>query len=235
VTSLLPTRLGALSERPTRLAWLGHWLAGGELGETCAQLEALLVAAQQRDASATVGLVSFVQWVSGAVDVPRLHLLAKHALSTQCPGLGLMLRHAQECPLEFRTDAEPPKQCKERPLTLGERKNLARRSGRKGIARLLRDPHPAVLGELLLNPLLTEPDLVRLVSLRPASVGGICALARDGRWLLAPHVRLGILHNPGLPVWQTLPLLWLCSGPERAQIAASHNLPLVLRVTASKA
>lgn len=233
VTSLLTLRLAALGERSTRLAWLGHWLVTSDLRTACSELESLLIAAESRSEAATLGLIGFVQWVSGAVNAERMRELSDHAQASTFGHLSQLLQNAHDCPLEFRDEQRmPPKTGTEKPLTLGERKNLARRSGRKGLTRLLRDPHPAVLEQLLHNPLLTEPDLVRLVTLRPPSIAGICALARDGRWLLAPRVRLGLLQNPELPSWQTLPLLWLCSRPELAQIVGASNLPETLRATA---
>ena len=54
-----------------------------------------------------------------------------------------------------------------RPLTLGERKSLARRPDRAMLDRLLHDPHPDVIRRLLRNPRLTEDDVVRLAARRP--------------------------------------------------------------------
>ena len=53
-----------------------------------------------------------------------------------------------------------------RPLSLGERKSLARRPGRDLVLRVLRDPHPDVIRILLGNPRVTEDDLVRLCARR---------------------------------------------------------------------
>lgn len=226
-------RLGALGERATRVAWLAHWIANTELPTVAAELEALLEAAESRVEAGTLGLISVVQWVSGAINPGRMHELATQAREQDCR-LAYLLEHASSCPLEFKDEPRAlPKQANERPLTLGERKNLARRAGRKGLARLLRDPHPAVLEQLILNPLLTEPDLVRLVTTRPPSISGLCALVREGRWLLAPRVRMGLLQNPELPLWQSTPLLWLCTRPELMQIANASSLPQPLQASAS--
>ena len=54
-----------------------------------------------------------------------------------------------------------------RPLTLGERKSLARTHDRSLIQRVVRDPHPDVIRILLDNPSLTEPDVVRICASRP--------------------------------------------------------------------
>ena len=61
--------------------------------------------------------------------------------------------------------------------TLGERKFLARRPDRQSFERLLADPHPQVLRQLLGNPHLTEMDIVRLLTLRPARASTVLAVA----------------------------------------------------------
>ena len=59
-----------------------------------------------------------------------------------------------------------------RPLTLGERKSLARRPDRDLIARVMRDPNPDVIRILLNNPGLTESDVVRVCARRPVPCPG---------------------------------------------------------------
>ena len=60
----------------------------------------------------------------------------------------------------FRTSARG------RPLTLGERKSLARTHDRSLIQRVVRDPHPDVIRILLDNPSLTEEDVGRVCAQR---------------------------------------------------------------------
>jgi hypothetical protein len=231
--SELVVRLRGLSEASIRLACLTHWLEGADTVTACAELEALLAETKARSAGAMPALASLVQWISAAVNPTRQHELAEQAQSQAATALAAMLAHAHECPLSFRIPgARGPERAHERVLTLGERKNLARRTGRKGLVRLLADPHPAVIEQLLLNPLLTEPDVVRLVSTRHLPPQSVCMLAREGRWLMAPRVRQGLLHNPDLPTWQTLPLLWLCTRPELARVAEAPSLAQPLRARA---
>ncbi|HEX4423632.1 MAG TPA: hypothetical protein VH165_37235, partial [Kofleriaceae bacterium] len=68
-----------------------------------------------------------------------------------------------------------------RPLTLGERKALARTHDREQILLLLRDPHPAVVTILLDNPHITEVDVVRLAAARPAVPASQAILAAHPR------------------------------------------------------
>jgi hypothetical protein len=86
-----------------------------------------------------------------------------------------------------------------RVLTLGERKSLARRPDRKLIDRVLRDPHPDVIELLLMNPRLTEPDVVRLCARRPNAPEILLRVFRSPRWAIHPKVRTALALNPSTP------------------------------------
>lgn len=88
---------------------------------------------------------------------------------------------------------------KARPLTLGERKSLARRRDRDLIARALRDPHPDVIRILLGNPALTEADVVRLCARRPIPSGVVREVFRSPRWIVRDAVRAAMARNPHTP------------------------------------
>ena len=59
-----------------------------------------------------------------------------------------------------------------RPLTLGERKSLAKKPDRDLLERLLADPHPDFIRGVLRNPRLTEDDVVRFVARVPSRADG---------------------------------------------------------------
>lgn len=223
----LSRRLGSLPQPRLRLSWLSRWLSETD-GEAAAPvIEALYDEVESFVGQAIPGVVTFVAWASGAVDPPRLHELATAALRSNQFRLRRVLARAHECPLDLEQDREPALRqlphSVQRSLTLGERKTLARRPGRGEISRLLRDPHPAVIEQLLCNPQLTEADLLRLVTLRPAHPRSLCHLFRDVRWITSPRVRMGLLLNPGLPLWQSIPLLSLCPRPELVRLSrATH-------------
>jgi hypothetical protein len=83
-----------------------------------------------------------------------------------------------------------------RPLTLGERKSLARRNDRNLITRVLNDPHPSVIRILLENPALTENDVVRLCSRRPTVAEIQREVFRNKRWIVRYKVKLALILNP---------------------------------------
>ena len=88
-----------------------------------------------------------------------------------------------------------------RPLTLGERKSLARTHAASKLLLLLRDPHPAVVAILLDNPHLTESDIVRD---RGGAPGGARrrsrTIARAPAVVGAPRGQARARLNPATPL-----------------------------------
>lgn len=119
-----------------------------------------------------------------------------------------------------------------RVLTLGERRALARRPSRSAFDGLLRDPHPMVIRNLLQNPRLTEDDVVRVATRRPAYPDVIAEIARHPVWSARPRVRLSIALNPGSPPEVTIPFLRLLMRGELAEVAESSHLPALVRAAA---
>jgi hypothetical protein len=97
---------------------------------------------------------------------------------------------------------------------------------------LLRDPHPMVIRNLLQNPRLTEDDVVRVATRRPAYPDGIAEIARHPLWSARPRVRLSIALNPGSPPEVTTPLLRLLMRGELAEVVGSSPLPALVRAAA---
>ncbi|MEM7435534.1 MAG: hypothetical protein AAF436_10320 [Myxococcota bacterium] len=87
-----------------------------------------------------------------------------------------------------------------RPLTLGERKSLARTHDRDLIQRVVRDPHPDVVRILLDNPALTEEDVVRVSALRPNDPEVLRAVYLHPRWVVRYRPRHAIVRNPACPL-----------------------------------
>jgi hypothetical protein len=120
-----------------------------------------------------------------------------------------------------------------RPLTLGERKSLARRRDRNVLARVLRDPSPDVVRILLENPALTEADVVRLAARRPIDPRVLLALVVDLRWVIRPAVRKSLVQNPSTPLDVALRLLPHLNRSELAELERAADLREPLRELAS--
>ena len=86
-----------------------------------------------------------------------------------------------------------------KPLTLGERKSFARNPTRHILARLLHDPSPEVIRNLLTSPKITEKDVIRMASLRPTRPEILEAIFGSRRWISSYAVKVTLVSNPYLP------------------------------------
>jgi hypothetical protein len=118
-----------------------------------------------------------------------------------------------------------------RPLTLGERKSLARTHDRSLIQRVVHDPHPDVVRILLDNPSLTEDDVVRICAARPNDREVLQAVYLHRRWVVRYRPRNAILRNPDTPMDTALLLAPLLRKPELQQAATSSELSAAVRLS----
>jgi hypothetical protein len=116
-----------------------------------------------------------------------------------------------------------------RALTLGERKALARTHDREQILLLIRDPHPAVIAILLDNPHLTESDIVRIASGRPAVPASLSTVAAHPRWSVRHLVKRALVLNPSTPLADAIRIATTLRPQELRELAADVSLPEVLR------
>jgi hypothetical protein len=118
-------------------------------------------------------------------------------------------------------------------LTLGQRKFLARGHDRVRIDRLLYDPDPAVIRNLLRNPNLTEQDVIRLAARRPARE----AVQRElygSRWSDRYRVRLALVCNPYTPTDVSLKLLGFLLRKDLRMVSRDGGLHELVRAEAGR-
>lgn len=224
--------LASCADAQLRIAWLGNWLsqADPELGAQV--LEGVLERAETFDPSARCALIPLASWLAGAVDQVQALRLLLEARRAPHYRLGRLLHHAENCEVDFEQVAQTspvPDYRAGRPLSLGERKGLARVPTRKRFDSLLLDPHPAVLEKLLQNPRLTESDVLRVVAQRPARVELQALVARSPRWILRARIRTAIALNPLTPPWQSVPLLSTFNRQDLKRVLESPQVPVVVR------
>ncbi len=121
-----------------------------------------------------------------------------------------------------------------KPLTLGERKALARTHRRDKLGHLLRDPHPAVVAILLDNPHVTEADILKIASSRPAVPESLAKLAAHARWSVRHAVKRALVLNPSTPLADAIRIATTLRSSELAELAADPSLPEQLRVHATE-
>lgn len=159
------------------------------------------------------------------------------------PMLGAAARHAElhhvadfvMPPADNGQDAEEKRRIPDfgrgRPLTLGERKSLARTHNRTLIQRVVRDPHPDVIRILLDNPYVTEEDVVRVCALRPNDPRVLQTIYKHRRWVVRYRPRNAILRNPDTPLDTALLLAPLLRKLELKEAASSSELSAALRLS----
>jgi len=116
-----------------------------------------------------------------------------------------------------------------RPLTLGERKALARTHRREELLLLIRDPHPAVVAILLDNPHVTESDVVRVAAARPAVPASLALIASHARWSVRHPVKRALVLNPATPLADAIRIATTLRGNDLTELAADPAVPTVLR------
>jgi len=217
-----------------RIDWLDQHVQHQRADIVAALLDVVIGESEISEPKAREVLVTIALWVAGSAREADLDGLRQAALDQRLLSLQRVIRRVP-APSQAPESGEPriPDYGAGRELTLGERRNLARRSDRQRFDTLLRDPHPMVVSELLANPKTTEDDVVRLAALRPARATTIEALART-RWLTRRRVRMTILLNPGSPPRVALPLVGLCTRSELLEVARGADVPVILRITANE-
>lgn len=224
----------ALPDVRLRVDWLDAQVQS-EPAETLAPvLDVIIGESEVSETRAREALLTIALWVAGTAREADLDRLRQVALAQRLLSLQRVIRRVpapSQSPQS--SEARIPDYGAGRELTLGERRNLARRADRHGFDALLRDPHPMVVTELLVNPKTTEDDVVRIAALRPARSSSIEAIAKT-RWLTRPRVRMTVLLNPGSPPAIALPLVGLCTRAELLELARGADVPAILRITANE-
>ena len=226
----------SLPDVTLRVGWLRAHLGELRDGDAAELLCSLCEEGERAQPDAREALLVVAMLLAADGDSPFVERLRQHAEERRLLSLARLLRRGGEGPLSARSMSEPPvpDYGSGRELTVGERRSLARSNNRRVLEKLLRDPHPLVLRQLLGNPRLTEDDVVRLAARRPLHSAIVDALADSPRWLRRQRVRLTLLLNPGTPEAVSMPLLAVCTRCELLEVVHGVDAPLALRGSAQE-
>lgn len=221
-------RLAALPEPAMRVATLCEQLLAREPDDAAWLLDALATAGRAGGPPYDLSLLAAIELASG----DRLPYDERRAIFEAADRLGLdackellFSAQADAAANEEETAAPRPLVPGTRPLTLGERKSLARSWKREVIERLLVDPHVDVVAMLLRNPRLTEDDVLRIATARRASAAVLELLLTARRWNCRARVRRALLRNPNLPEAHAVRLVGLLNRQELRELARDPALP----------
>ena len=226
----------SLPDVALRVGWLRAHLAQMRDAEAAELLSSLCEDGERADPDSREALLVVAMLLAANADSPFVERLRQHAEARRLFSLARLLRRGGDTRPPGRSPSEPPipDYGAGRELTVGERRSLARSPNRKVFEKLLRDPHPLVIRQLLGNPRLTEDDVVRLGARRPQRSAIVEALADSPRWLRRPRVRLTLLLNPGTPPPISMPLLAVCTRCELLEVLHGVDTPLSLRASAQE-
>ena len=223
------TRLAVLPDRAMRAARLAELLRAAPPESAAWLLDALATAGRSGGPPYTVALLAAVDLVGS----DRLPEDDRAAIEGADDALGLSackeLLMPESAETAIKAGAPRPLVPGTRPLTLGERKALARSWHRETLQRLLVDPHADVVALLVANPHVTEDDILRIATARRSSAAVLAILLASPRWSARARVRRALVGNPRLPLSIALRLVGLLSEPELRDVGLDPNLRVQLR------
>lgn len=117
-------------------------------------------------------------------------------------------------------------------ITVGERRTIARRADHDLIDRLVHDPSPLVLENLLDNPDLEESHLLKVASRRPTVPELLRKLVDHPDWFGRLEVRKALVMNPYNPTGISLKLLPTIGIRAMRQTKHASTLHPILREAA---
>lgn len=223
----------ALPEAALRASYIKSLILRANVAHLAAVLEIVCARAQQAEEPARETLVALVDALNDPSCAEAVQLLREEAAGVPHLALERIVRQpvsivpAREvcAPEEDRI----PDYGVGRPLTLGERKALARRPDRNKMERLLHDPHPTVIRMLLANPKLTEEDVLSLAARRPCRPDALTEIARNPRWAHRPRIRIALVLNPDTPLEIAAPIVGLLMRHELRLVATSPTVAPAVR------
>ena len=109
-------------------------------------------------------------------------------------------------------------------VSLGHRRSLAKTGIKDTLDRLLSDPDPTVINNLLANPRLTEQDILKIASKRPNSPKILKLLATHQKWSKRYSVIKAIVFNPYSPPRISMVLLEFLMNQDIVAVAADSTI-----------
>lgn len=226
--------LVALPELPMRVLWLSEKMTAESAHLWAPLLERLAEQAQTtdplaREAILTLAIVLAIRhesaWLWSLREAARTHaylnldrLVREPPRESDSSQLGLV-----------ELDRAVPDYGSGRELTVGERRSLARRPTREQLARLLLDPHPLVLEQLFQSTALTEADVVKVATRRPATLAAMTFIATSPKWMTRRRVKMSVILNPGSPHGLALPYVSTCPREDLQLIIEATTISSTLR------
>lgn len=219
--------LTALSELGLRVSWLVDWFSRAPSRTAAWALDDALGRAVAGDPRAREAVLPIALFLARSHESARMDDLRAEADDLRLLSLARVLEKGPATPdveLEIRIPKYGPRE-----LSLGERRSLARRPSRLQIERLILDPDPGVLTQLLQSAALREEDVLLIAARRPALPSSVETLVQSNRWMARSRIRNALVLNPYSPHGLVLPLIISLTRDELALVASSMSVSPGLR------
>jgi hypothetical protein len=233
---LIIGRLKAIRDMRMRVLALAAALGDGDPEAWVEALSAIIARAHLVDDADALETLETLTHAAAERSVPYTvrQRLYEAAVTRNLPAIARLFLVASPpgmVPAELKKQLGPerPLRPADRPLTLGERKALARTHLREKLLLMIRDPHPHVVAILLDNPHVTESDVVRMAAARPAVPESLGKIAAHPRWSVRHPIKRALVLNPSTPLPDAIRIATTLRAPELAELAGDHALPEPLR------
>ncbi len=117
-------------------------------------------------------------------------------------------------------------------MALGIRRALAKGFVREKLDRLLSDPDPVVISNLLNNPRITEKEVLKIASKRPNSPQILRLVVEHRKWSKRYAVIKAVAQNPYTPPRISVGLLHMLLSQDLKQIASDRTLHMQVKAAA---
>jgi len=238
---LIIGRLKAIRDMRMRVLALTSALGEGDPAEWVQALAAIIARAHLVDDPDALETVETITHAAAERSLPYAtrQALYSAAAAHNLPAIArlfLVASPQSELPPQLRKQLGPerPLRPNDRPLTLGERKALARTHRRDKLMMMIRDPHPDVVSIVLGNPHVTEQDVVKMAAARPAVPESLAKIAAHSKWSVRHPVKRALVLNPATPLADAIRIATTLRNPELSEIANDASLPEPLRQHATE-
>lgn len=109
-------------------------------------------------------------------------------------------------------------------ITLGQRRSMSKGPIKDVLDRLLSDPDPMVVGNLLDNPRMTEKEVLKIASKRPNSPEILRMISVHGKWSKRYGVKRAVASNPYAPPNASIAILGALMTQDLKEIAGDRTL-----------
>jgi hypothetical protein len=119
-------------------------------------------------------------------------------------------------------------------MSVGERLKLALKGNRDARTLLIRDSNRIIQRFVLLNPRITEDEIVALAKNRSVDRELLDIICKKKEWLTNYPVRLALVSNPKTPVTVAIRIVASLLPRDLRQLAKSKNVPIAVNGVAKR-